>query len=282
MSLLAKIGPDELHWSDDGYAAIGGALLRWSNSLDAEICNWASMFGAADERFPTMIAMEKLAPIAYLKSFPQLATFATSVRRDDDALRGVADAGKPEPGNLEVPQQLLTPAACYHFYHRLAGRELAAPIYLTTRCQCHRREKEYAPLQRQWCFEMREIVCIADAGTVKNFVAQSQDRINALAQRLNIRTQWADATDPFFDPMADPKALAQMLEPVKQELCLDNGLAIASANKHRGFFGECYDISLAGKAANSACVAFGMERWLFAMIETHGPDATRWPAPGAR
>jgi hypothetical protein len=175
----------------------------------------------------------------------------------------------------------LTPAACYHFYHRLAGTGIASPLSLTTKCQCHRREEYYLPLQRQWCFEMRELVCIGDAVTIDRFTRQCAERVDTLLRELRIEAGWKTATDPFFDPAADPKALAQLLEPTKLELCLSGGLAIASSNRHRSFFGECYDIRLEGKPAESSCVAFGLERWLFAMLETHGADVSQWPRPGS-
>lgn len=81
-------------------------------------------------------------------------------------------------------------------------------------------------------------------------------------------------------PTADPKALAQILEPVKQELCTRDGLAIASLNKHRSFFGECYEINFGDEAAHSACVAFGIERWLHALFQAHGSDPATWPEVG--
>jgi hypothetical protein len=33
-----------------------------------------------------------------------------------------------------------------------------------------------------------------------------------------------------------------------------------------------------GSAAASACIAFGVERWLLAFLVTHGPEPRRWPA----
>lgn len=270
-----------LHWSDSGYAAIEGELLIWAEKLDQVFKGWAADLGATAHRFPTMIAAESLEPISYLRSFPHLATFASCGTRDDEALRALAaDEGGVNPQSLDAPQQILTPAACYHFYHRLAGSDISATAYMTTRCQCHRCEDYYLPLQRQWCFEMREIVCIGDRESIERFTAHSRSTINSFVERLGIDTSWEVATDPFFDPAADPKALAQILEPSKHELCLDNGLAIASINEHRSFFGECYDITMGGKPIHSACVAFGIERWLFAMASTFGNDIGDWPTPG--
>lgn len=276
----------DLHWSEDGYAAISGALLARAQELDRVFCAWAAGLGAIEHRFPSMIAAKSLAPIAYLKSFPHLATFATSGNRNEASLRQLAEqCGTEDPipvtdELLEPIEQLLTPAACYHFYHRLAGTRLDTPLYLTTNCQCHRREEHYLPLQRQWCFQMRELVCLGDAGTIDRFIDQCRVKIDALIRRLAIEGDWQSATDPFFDPTADPKALAQILEPVKQELCTRDGLAIASLNKHRSFFGECYEIDFGDEAAHSACVAFGIERWLHALFQAHGSDPATWPEVG--
>jgi hypothetical protein len=125
---------------------------------------------------------------------------------------------------------------------------------------------------------MRELVCIGKPEAVENFVNQSQQRIDRLVQRLGLEAQWQVATDPFFDPLQDPKAVAQQIEPVKRELVLADGLAIASINRHRSFFGECYGITRDESFAHSACVAFGLERWLCALLRHFGKDPGNWPA----
>jgi len=277
-----------LQWSEDGYAALSGGLLDWTCRLDAHIRRWADDLGATDYRFPALISARSLAPIAYLSSFPHLATFVTCGERHKASLQALAkDCAVAErialvEGRFEPAEQLLTPAACYHFYPRLAGSRLQQPLLLSTRCQCFRREQHYLPLQRQWCFEMREIVCIGAAATVEAFAADCMERIEILLRALDLQGSWQVATDPFFDPQADPKALAQMIEPTKKELCIANGLAIGSVNLHRAFFGENYDIQLGRAAAHSACVAFGIERWLYAMAQRHGADVGAWPVPGGR
>jgi hypothetical protein len=52
--------------------------------------------------------------------------------------------------------------------------------------------------------------------------------------------------------------------PVKHELVSERGVALASANFHRNFFGESCDIRLAdtGEAASTACLGLGIERWI--------------------
>jgi hypothetical protein len=88
---------------------------------------------------------------------------------------------------------------------------------------------------------------------------------------------WTAATDPFSHPPNNPKWLAQKLEPVKTEMIHAGRLAIGSINFHRNFFGDTFAIGCGGEPAFSGCVAFGLERWIRAVLEVHGPDARSWP-----
>jgi hypothetical protein len=69
----------------------------------------------------------------------------------------------------------------------------------------------------------------------------------------------------------------QRLQPNKQELVFDQRLAIGSANNHRNYFGEAFDIRVNGELAHSACVAFGVERWVAAILDQFGPHCGDWP-----
>lgn len=274
-----------LDWHTDGYASLSGVLLSRYRELDAGFRGWAAALGAVEHQFPTLIALADLQPVAYLRSFPHLANFTCSRGRETADLRRFAEqhgaAGQVcEADGWEPMTQLLTPAACYHIYPRLAGRELNSDLVLTTACACHRREKAYRPLRRQWCFNMRELVCIGSPERIESFIEDAELRIADLLAQLGIDADWRIASDPFFDPCGDPKALSQQVAPTKRELQLADGLAIASTNRHRGFFTGAYEIRQAGRTVHSACVAFGLERWLFALSERHGPDASSWPSAG--
>jgi hypothetical protein len=55
-------------------------------------------------------------------------------------------------------------------------------------------------------------------------------------------------------------------------------LAVASLNDHELHFGEAFDLRLPGGApASSACVAFGLERLLLAVLVQHGLHPAAWP-----
>ena len=56
-------------------------------------------------------------------------------------------------------------------------------------------------------------------------------------------------------------------------------LAIASLNRHHDHFGTAFAITRDGAPAYSACLAFGLERWLFAITHRYGTDPRSWPDP---
>ena len=54
--------------------------------------------------------------------------------------------------------------------------------------------------------------------------------------------------------------------------------ACASFNYHRDHFGEVFGIELSdGSVAHSACLGFGHERIVLALLRTHGLDPATWP-----
>lgn len=119
---------------------------------------------------------------------------------------------------------------------------------------------------------MRELVCLGSDSEVEDFLVRQQAQITAFVAALGVEARWQVATDPFFRPERQPKYLAQKVFPVKQELVLEDGLAIASVNRHHDHFGRAFDIQRADHAASSGCVAFGLERWLYALVCRYGAD----------
>ena len=124
---------------------------------------------------------------------------------------------------------------------------------------------------------MREIVCLGTADEVKQFLREYQDRIERFLRRIGLPVEWKNATDPFFNPARNPKYVLQKLDPVKTEMVYQTGLAIGSINFHRNYFGEAFQISRESKEAFSGCVAFGVERWIYAILNHFGVDERDWP-----
>jgi len=273
-------------WHENGQSAFSGALLTLYGRLDRLFLKWAAEYEATEYRFPTFISARDLDKLDYFRSFPHLATFPVTLAPDEENLASFARGAPLNPkGEIELEAlapiyDALTPAACYHFYIQFQGESLEAPRYVTTQATCFRRENYYAALERQWSFSMREIVCLGTADEVKAFLANYQGIVDRFLTRTALPVDWKEATDPFFNPSRNPKYLLQKLDPVKKEMIFQGRLAIGSMNFHRNYFGETFGIQREGKEAYSGCVAFGIERWMFAFLTQFGADEGGWPDLG--
>jgi seryl-tRNA synthetase len=276
-----------LGWQASGHATLAGPLYRLADACDQAFLALASLWAAEPEEHPAMIAAATLQRVGYLTSFPHQATFPVCLDADSGNLHAFT-GGDPVNGDGVVrlartapARDLLTPAACYHIYPHHQGEQLGSLRYITTRNTCFRRETYYEPLRRQWSFRMREIVCLGTRGEVQDFLAHAKAAVSLLLRELDLPVRWEVATDPFFAPASNPHYLAQVLQPVKHEARFGADLAIASLNLHEDHFGAAFGISRASQPATSGCVAFGIERWLYAIASRHGCDPAAWPDPVA-
>lgn len=267
----------ELYWHEFGQSSFHGSLLSLFKGLDEMFVDWASEFNAEEHYFPPFLSVKQMSRLDYFKSFPHLITIPVVLDGNKDNLQSFADDPIIECSEeaLKLPQlamakQVLTPAACYHFYDELEGRSFDKAQFLTTRCVCYRNEKEYLPLQRQWAFSMREIVCISKMDEVQNYLNKFEEKLITYFSEKNFPVKFEYATDPFFNPSSNPKYLLQKLEPVKKEMIYDGHLSIGSLNFHRNFFGETFNIKNGNDAAFTACVAFGIERWMYMILREQG------------
>jgi seryl-tRNA synthetase len=277
-----------LAWSENGQSVLSGALLDLYERLDRTFVGLSAGCGAERIRFPTFIPARELHKLDYFRSFPHLVTFPVALDQDDEQNLKTFTDGEPidDAGCLHLTRtaplkEVLTPAACYHVYVHMQGKDLAQPLYVTTVNTCFRREKRYAPLERQWAFSMREIVCVGSENEVTGFLDRYRKRVSELLAVIGLPIEWMHATDPFFNPRKNPRYIAQKLDPVKHEMVFRDSLAIGSVNFHRSYFGDAFAITRGGEVAYSGCVAFGIERWILEDLLTFGKDPARWPTPAA-
>jgi hypothetical protein len=298
--LLEPLG---LRWQPrTGQAVLTGALESLAAACERAFTVLAGEWNAEPETYPPMIDAAVLQTVDYLSSFPQLATFAVALDPGEENLerftgRDPLDTDGAVRLTRTAPvRELLTPAACYHVYLHHQGAELVRARYLTTVNTCFRREAYYRPLRRQWSFRMREIVCLGTRAEVTAFLERARLGLDALLAELDLPVRWDVATDPFFQPARNPAYLAQRLHPTKHEALYGTGdgsddshgshgrddrdgdqLAIASVNLHEDHFGAAFAITREGRPAASGCLAFGLERWLYALVHRHGTDPAGWP-----
>jgi hypothetical protein len=281
MTRLAELTRIGLRWHASGQVGLVGPLLALADDCDLAFRRIAGRWHATEERHPPALPARALAD--YLRSFPQQASFPVSLDGSDDNLGAFVDGpalgahGAVALTRTAPVTEVLTPAACYHLYAAHQGERLSAPRYLTTRNTCFRREPRYQPLRRQWSFAMREIVCLGTGSETAAFVAAARAAIDRFAALIDLPLDWLPATDPFFRPRSNPDYLLQRIQPTKHEATYRGALAIGSVNLHHDHFGAAFGITRDGAPATSACLAFGIERWLFALTDRHGMDPDGWP-----
>jgi len=279
----------ELWDAGPGLAGMRGDLANLHASVSAAIAEIASADSAEMWLMPQGISFETLERARYFESFPQWLTAASHLSGDETVLQRVARAERPAheaAHSLEIAATALPPAVCYHTYAALADSTIESPVLMTAEETCWRHEgNRLAALERGWAFRMREIVFLGEPEDAEAFRITGIERAAAFAESLGLETRTVLATDPFFAPTSCGKALLQRVKALKHELVIPrsdgNPLAISSFNNHERFFGEAFAIRLPDhRPATTACVAFGIERWMLAILMTHGTDSANWPELG--
>ncbi len=269
-----------------GLTGMRGPLATLYSSVSAAIAEIAAADSVETWRMPQGISFETLERAQYFESFPRWLTAASHLRDDEAVLERVAHA--THPGNeaaksLDVASTALPPAVCYHTYAALANTTIDAPVMMTAEETCWRHEgSRLSALERGWAFSMREIVFLGSVVGAEAFRQKDIEEVRSFAESIGIRASVVLAADPFFAPTSRGKAILQQVKALKHELVVDCpdgcSLAISSFNNHERFFGDAFGIRLNdGQPATTACVAFGIERWMLAILMTHGTDPANWP-----
>ncbi len=132
---------------------------------------------------------------------------------------------------------------------------------------------------------MREVVFIGAREEVLDRRDQALRAVSTFLDEHELDAEIRTASDPFFSgPDANAKTFFQLNSETKYEISLriadDQRLAVGSLNYHSDFFGKVFDVTTsAGLPMHSVCVAFGLERWVHALIQQKGRAADHWPAP---
>jgi seryl-tRNA synthetase len=219
--------------------------------------------------FPPLMRVADLDRFDYFRNFPQLPLMVAGLKPEclhDVAAQGVTLKAVPS-GDLVAAAYALPSAACYNIYLHFEGTVLTGPSYVTTVANCFRNEQRYDDLRRLWGFTMREIVCMGTRDEVQAHLVGFRERVLHFGEQLGLALAVEAGSDPFYQPQS-PRAVMQQLFPQKEEFLYAGSVAIASVNFHRNFFGERCGIKTPdGQAAFTGCMAFGIERWLYALLD---------------
>jgi seryl-tRNA synthetase len=284
--------PEGVTFEGEGLAVLEGAPLALFDYFDRVFREFGAAWKPRPMRVPTLIPTDVLAKCDYFRSFPHNVTYACHLPEDpariEDFRKRHHDRETLDDralSDMVPPEVCLSPAVCYHVYYANRARVVPPEGLVYAVCgKCFRYEsKNLRDLRRLWDFTMREIVFL---GTREQVLAEREKGIELFKGFLDehrLAGEIRTASDPFFiAPDAAAKTYFQLSSDTKFEIALalhdDARLAVGSFNYHNDFFGKAFDSRLDGGGPMfSACIAFGLERWVYAFVAQHGSDPSRWP-----
>ncbi|AVO44847.1 amino acid--[acyl-carrier-protein] ligase [Phreatobacter cathodiphilus] len=279
--LLIETGVDGLYGRSGLFEAIGDGFQAM-----------VTRYGAADEpevvRFPPAMSRQVFEKSGYMKSFPQLAgtvhCFCGNPADHVSLLQTIEQGGDWTEGQ-KASEIVLTPAACYPLYPTAAKRGTLPDEgrLFDLMSYCFRHEPSQDPARQQF-FRMREFVRMGTPEQVTEFRASWLERGQALIAELGLPFTVDVANDPFFGRTGKMLAVNQRDQRLKFELLIaieseEKPTACLSFNYHQDHFGKTFGLTTeGGEVGHTACVGFGHERVILALLKHYGTNVDRWPA----
>lgn len=265
----------------------GPAFEDVRERLAERLSHEARQRGAESLRFPPVLPRRQLESSGYLSSFPHLAGSIYSFDGDEQQARIQSEraCAHEDWSEFQRPTELtLMPAACYPVYPAIANRGPLPPggVFVDAGgAWVFRHEPSHDPARRQ-IFHQHELVRIGEPDAVLDWRDEWAQRGLDLLRALGLDADLDIANDPFFGRRGRMLATNQRQERLKLELLVPiagpEPTACASFNHHRDHFASTYGLTLStGESAHTACLGFGHERIVLALLRTHGLDPSAWP-----
>lgn len=275
---------------ESGVAGIHGHSAEFEDvraALERLLTRTAVDHGARRLRFPPLLPRHHLETSGYLDSFPHLAGTVYAFDGDEAAAAAQSErAGRHESWDdfQQMTDLTLIPAACYPVYPAIAadGPLSHGGVFIEAGgAWVFRHEPSRDPARRQM-FRQHEMVRIGEPANVAAWRDEWSERGLDLLRGLGLDAKLETASDPFFGRRGRMLATSQREQSLKLEILVPiaspQPTAVASFNQHRDHFGVAFGISRAdGEPAHSACLGFGHERIVLALLRRHGLELLRWP-----
>lgn len=273
--------------SSPGIYGRSGVFESILTGLDGVLVEMAAPLNASVLRFPPVYPRADFERTDYIASFPDLSGIVSSFEsgdREHRELLGARERGERWDDWLTPADVVLTNAICHPLYATLEGTMPEGGGVFDVFGYGFRHEPSLDPMRMQ-SFRMHEFVYVGTPDGAQEYRDTWLEHATATLASLGLPITQVAANDPFFGRAGKLLVSAQLRENLKIELTvpiygdLHEGTAIASANCQRDHLTEAFDIRTAdGEMAHAACLAFGMERTVLALLRTHGLDVTAWPA----
>jgi seryl-tRNA synthetase len=277
----------------EGHVILRGLAAQLQALVDRKVLSmFAREFKAELEIFPSTIRSETLHRCNHFTSFPEHMDFVSHLKQDLEVLSGFSSACRTDgwspalhEAKMSAHDFAVSPSCCYHAYEGMEGWDLGKPgRCITATLNCHRYEgANHKSLSRLRSFNMREVVWVGQPAWVISSRARAEELIREWARDWELSCTFENANDMFFTDDFAVKASFQRQQEAKRELRMDipadkNSISVFSSNFHATTFGKAFGITVGGRPVVSACVGWGLERWVYALFSQFGFDPAKWPA----
>ncbi|MFK0111587.1 hypothetical protein [Streptomyces sp. NPDC091217] len=229
---------------------------------------------------PPVISAESMRRTGYGRSFPQLlGTVHTDLEERELPGERTGDLAGPESA-AGTQELMLVASACHHVYPLFQGKEItkAASVMVEGRCFRNDSPNETGRLRS---FRQFEVVHVAAPPQCAHWREDSLTRVEKWLSDLGIQVSKEVANDPFFGRGSSLMRSVQRKQLLKWEFRADLGdgvKAIGSSNYHKNHFSEAFEFrGPSGAELHTACIGFGLERLVLALVHAHGGNLDSWP-----
>ncbi len=290
MSMLIK-DKAVIRVTDASYV-MQGLMLNLMQFYDRYFLAYAQSLNSIEQYYPVRWPVDLFRKIDYFKEFPQNILLISGVKKENNCLTAVANKFKKENdfSSIELDDSFdhadtaLGTSTCDPCYYVLSNNDNLNNNVYTALNKCFRNETTSGDsLERLKEFSMREIITVGNL----DFVLETRDRFVNFAiefvKLINIDVKIETANDPFFTNDSILKSFYQRSVNSKYEILakvnyLHKYLSVGSINWHGNYFGKVFNVKLAnGNYIFSSCLAFGLERLVFAFLSQYGMNKEHWP-----
>jgi seryl-tRNA synthetase/acyl carrier protein len=287
------IGNGEVNEIGDGIFVFQGQFLKLMRFFDGIFTKFADELNGVEQYYPTRWPIELFKKINYFEEFPQNILLVSGAKKEREALESLIDKyGKSKDFTeiklgdfLEPATTALGTSTCDPCYYIHKNGKLGKNETYYALSKCFRNEKSTTnQLDRLTEFSMREVIAAGEEEFVKSQRETFLKFIESFASFTGLACSLEKASDPFFTNEIPEKSALQNHIESKFELLVPLGnersdLAVGSVNWHSDFFGRSFEIrDNSNYYMSSCCLAFGLERLVFAFLTQHGMTRSEWPA----
>ncbi|MBO4864003.1 MAG: hypothetical protein J5517_06540 [Eubacterium sp.] len=253
--------------------------------FDSVFCGFAKRYGAMEKVYPVMLPIGPYSLTGYLKKSPQYSFFCSSIKDNLSALEETDESVKNSEVReiIKEPEFALSPSACFHTYIEYKNKELEKNTLVTFTQNVFRNEGRLNYFQKgRLCdYHVREIVMIGSQEYCVSVRDKIMDDTVNLLVELNLRGDISLASDSFVIPKMQMYRRLQHIDKSKYEMHLYTGInekvSTASFNLHGKAFTDPFNICVRGEDTVTACIGFGLQRFVISFFSQFGYNEDHWP-----